>query len=98
LDLAFACDIHEATALVNERIREYADKPRSKRGDGVFLVRHVDYDGNCRLWHGTFLSNTRMSQENENKSKVAMHTSPFMGCEGRFGGELGVSALNVKHS
>src|SRR4051794_1971114 len=50
------------------------------RGDGVFLARHVDDGGSCRLWRGTLLSNTRMSQEN--KSKVLTHTNPFMSCEG----------------
>ena len=38
-----------------------------------------------------------MSEENENKSQVAMHTGPFMGCEGAFGAARGALALNVKH-
>jgi hypothetical protein len=63
--LALACDINKATALVNEGIREKADKVRFKRGDGVFLGRHVDDGGSCPLWRGTFLSNARTSQENE---------------------------------
>jgi len=55
---------------------------RFKRGDGVFLPRHVDDGGSCRLWRGTFLSNARMSQENERKSEVSTHNNPFKSCEG----------------
>jgi hypothetical protein len=82
LDLAFACNIHEAAALVNEGIREQADKARFKRCDKVLLVRHVDYDGSCRMRRGAFLRNGRIFQENESESNVAIHTDPFMSCEG----------------
>jgi hypothetical protein len=79
--LTFACNIHEAMALVDEGIREQANQTRFERGDRVFLGSHVDYDGSCRMWCGTFLSDNRRSQEKQNKRKVAMHINPFVSCE-----------------
>ena len=33
------------------------------------------------MWRRTFLSDSSVSEENESKSKVAMHTNPFMSCD-----------------
>lgn len=46
---------------------------------------------------GTFLSNNRRSQENENKSAVAMHGNPFRELRTCPGGAPSVSASNAKH-
>jgi hypothetical protein len=60
-------------------------------------VSHVNYEGSCPLWRGTFLSNARMSQEKENESQVAIHTISLHELQRRLRRAPGVLALNAKH-